>query len=398
MELINRPVYLDRLKAMRLTPDIKIITGIRRSGKSQLMLLYIQYLRETDALANIIFIDYRSLEYESLLEYHALHQYVEEHYLLGKHNYLLIDEIQLCEGFERAIDSLHACEKYDIYLTGSNAFLLSSDLATLFTGRYMEVEVFPFSIEEFHRFYGLPNEDDLNRYLELGGLSGSYQYTDDADKVRYIKGVYDTIIQRDLVQKYHLPNEVVLRQVAEFMMDNVGNILSPHGISDTLTNQGTTISHVTVGQYVSYLTRAFVFYQVKRYDIRGKKYLQSLHKYYIADSGLRYAILGKRNMDWGRMYENLVFLELRRRGYEVYVGKLYQKEIDFVAMRYNEKLFIQVSDDISSPETFKREYEPLLQIREAYPKIILARTRHPQYDFQGIRIIDLATWLLSSTY
>jgi len=395
MELIERPLYLNRLKAMRLTPDIKIITGIRRSGKSKLMLLYMQYLKEIDHEANIIFVDFRALDSEPLLEYHALNRYVEEHYMEDKHNYLCIDEIQLCQGFERTIDSLHTSEKYDIYLTGSNAFLLSSDLATLFTGRYMEVEVLPFSMEEYRVYYASSNDvqQDLLHYTAHGGFSGSYQYTDETDKIRYIKGVYDTIIQRDLVEKYHLPNDVVLYQVAEFMMDNIGNILSPHGISHTLTSNGISISHVTVGQYISYLTRAFLFYSVRRYDIRGKKYLQSLHKYYLADSGLRYAILGKRNMDWGRIFENLVYLELRRRGYEIYVGKLYQKEIDFVAMRGGEKLFIQVSDDISNPDTFKREYTPLLQIKEAYPKIIIACTKHPQYDYQGIQIVDLATWL-----
>ncbi len=395
MELIERPIYLNRLKAMRLTPDIKIITGIRRSGKSKLLLLFMQYLREVDSFANIIFIDFRSLESESLLEYHALYHYVENHYLEGKHNYLCIDEIQLCQGFERVIDSLHASEKYDIYLTGSNAFLLSSDLATLFTGRYMEVEVLPFSIEEYQRFYGINGDDQsaFDLYVEQGGFSGSYQYQENNDKINYIKGIYDTIIQRDLVEKYHLSNEVVLRQVAEFMMDNIGNTLSPHSIAETLTTNGVGISHVTVGQYIQYLTRAFMFYQVRRYDIRGKKYLQSLHKYYIVDSGLRYAILGKRNMDWGRMYENIVFIELKRRGYEIYVGKLYQKEIDFVAIRGNEKIYIQVSDDISNEQTFERERTPLLQIKDAYPKLIIARTRHPRYDYQGIQIIDLAEWL-----
>lgn len=395
MELIERPIYLNRLKAMRLTPDIKIITGIRRSGKSKLLLLFMQYLREVDSFANIIFIDFRSIESEFLLEYHALHRYVEDHYIEGKHNYLCIDEIQLCQGFERAIDSLHASEKYDIYLTGSNAFLLSSDLATLFTGRYMEVEVLPFSIEEYQRFYGM-NEDfqsAFDLYVEQGGFSGSYQYQKDNDKTNYIKGIYDTIIQRDLVEKYHLSNEVVLQQVAEFMMDNIGNTLSPHSIAGTLTTNGIGISHVTVGQYIQYLTRAFMFYQVRRYDIRGKKYLQSLNKYYIVDSGLRYAILGKRNMDWGRMYENIVFLELKRRGYEIYVGKLYQKEVDFVAIRGSEKIYIQVSDEISNEQTFERERTPLLQIKDAYPKLIIARTRHPRYDYQGIQIIDIAEWL-----
>jgi len=288
MKTITRAKYLDRIIELNGTPDIKIITGIRRSGKSKLMQAYIEYLKSHFENINIIFIDFMDLAYEEIKEYHALHAYVEEHYQESKTNYLFVDEVQMCPKFELAINSLYSKGKYDIYVTGSNAFLLSADLATLFTGR----------------------------------------------------------------------------------------------------------NHVTVGKYIKYLCNAFVFYDIKRYDIRGKKYLESSEKFYLCDSGIRYAILGSRNMDYGRVYENIVCIELLRRGYDVYVGKLYQKEIDFVAQRGSEKIYIQVSDNISGQETFERECSPLLQIRDAYPKMIIARTKHPKYSYEGIEIHDIADWLL----
>lgn len=395
MELLKRELYLSQLRSKRNTPDIKIITGIRRSGKSKLMILYMDYLREINPKCNIIFIDFRQLEFDSLRDYHSLHTYVEEHYRAGCNNYLCIDEIQLCPNFERAIDSLHAKEKYDIYLTGSNAFMLSSDLATLFTGRYMEIEVYPFSYNEYCQYFHFDssNQSHFDQYVLWGGFAGSYQYPEDSDKVIYVKDVYNTIIQRDLVDKYRIADGHILNRLVEFLMDNVGNVCSSNNITNLLNQNGVSVSHPTIGAYLEYLCRAFVFYKAKRYDIRGGKYLESMCKYYLADSGFRYSILGTRNMDYGRIYENIVFLELRRRGYEVYIGKLYQKEIDFVAMRHSEKLYIQVSDDISNADTFQREYTPLLQIRDASPKWIIARTRHDTYTYQGILIHDLATWL-----
>ena len=397
MRLIERNIYLDRIKSKRGTPDIKIITGIRRAGKSKLLLAYMDFLRETDINANIIFIDFRLLNAEPLKEYHALNDYIESHYLYGKNNYICIDEIQMCEHFELAINSLHATEKYDIYLTGSNAFMLSSDLATLFTGRYIEIQVFPFSFSEYRTYFG---EDDniqkqFDNYVIEGGLAGSYLYEKSEDKTAYIHDVYNTILQRDLVEKHNLPDNTALTRLVEYMMDNVSNISSPNNISENLIKNGISTNHVTISTYLELLRKAFVLYKIDRYDIRGKKYLQSLNKFYLADTSLRFSVLGHRNMDWGRMYENIVCIEFLRRGYELYVGKLYQKEIDFVAIKGSEKLYVQVSDDISNHETFSREYTPLLQIKDAYPKMIIARTRNPRYDYQGIEIFDLAEWLIT---
>jgi len=395
MKLINRVLYIDRLRRIQGTPDIKIITGIRRCGKSRLLQEFIKYIEGTEKDANIIFVDFTRLEFESLREYHALYQYVQEHHRLDKTNYLMIDEVQMCPNFEIAINSLHSSEQYDIYLTGSNAFLLSADLATLFTGRHIEIPVLPFSFKEYCTYHTPYNDMQsmFDMYVAEGGLSGSYVYSDAADKKDYIKEVYSTILTRDLTEKYNLADAHSLTQVANYLMDNIGNITSPNNVSGCLTANNNPTSHVTVRRYIQYLCNAFVFYKVDRYDIRGRKYLESLNKYYLADTGIRYAMLGRRNMDWGRMYENIVFLELKRRGYDVYVGKLYQKEIDFVIMRGDEKAYIQVSDSISEDTTFKREVSPLLSINDAYPKILVARTRHEKYDYQGIMIYDIAQWL-----
>ena len=396
MKTIVRERYLERIKALKDTPDIKIITGIRRSGKSNLMQTYIDYLKTNFEAANIIFIDYMDLEFEEIKEYHALHKYVEDRYDKEKQNYLFVDEVQLCPNFELAINSLYSKNKYDIYITGSNAFLLSADLATLFTGRYIEIHMFPFSFKEYCEYYSDQADKDklFEEYFIKGGLAGSYAYNTDLDRTTYIKEVYETIVNRDLVQKYNLPDTQVLRQLSEFLMDNISNLTSPNKVSDILTTNEVPTNHVTIGKYIKYLCNAFIFYDIKRYDIRGKKYLETSDKFYMCDTGMRYAILGSRNMDYGRVYENIVCVELLRRGYEVYVGKLYQKEIDFVAQRGSEKIYIQVSDNISNPETFEREYSPLLQIKDAYPKMIIARTKHPKYTYEGIEVYDIAEWLL----
>ena len=396
MKIIPRDKYLQRIIELNGTPDIKIITGIRRSGKSKLMQAYIEYLKSHVDKCNIIYIDFMDLAFEEIKEYHALHAYVEAQYQANKTNYLFVDEVQMCPQFELAINSLYAKEKYDIYLTGSNAFLLSADLATLFTGRYIEIHVFPFSFSEYCRYYeGTKDIDQLfEDYTIKGGLAGSYAYKTEKDRVNYIKEVYETIVTRDLVQKYALPDTLVLQRLSEFLMDNVSNLTSPNKVSQLLTANNTQTNHVTIGKYIKYLCNAFVFYDVKRYDIRGRKYLESSEKFYLCDTGIRYAILGSRNMDYGRMYENMVCIELLRRGYDVYVGKLYQKEIDFVVQKGDEKIYIQVSDNITAPDTFERECRPLLQIRDAYPKMILARTRHPKYSYEGIDIYDVADWLL----
>ncbi|MBR6334474.1 MAG: ATP-binding protein [Bacteroidales bacterium] len=356
---------------------------------------FINRLKMNDANANVVYADLSVLENESLLEYHNLYEWAKVQHRDGQSNYLLIDEVQLCNHFELSINSLHSLGMYDIYLTGSNAFLLSSDLATLFTGRHIELHVLPFSFKEYCAYFD--SDSDLqtlfDQYVVDGGLSGSYVYESERGRKDYVKNVYHTILRRDLTEKYNLTDSRMLEQVTEYMMDNISNTTSPNNVSNCLSANGFMTNHSTVGSYLKYLCDAFVLYKVSRYDIQGKKYLQSLDKYYLADSGIRFAVLGRRNMDYGRVYENVVALELLRRGYSIYVGKLYKKEIDFVAMRENEKIYIQVSDDISNPATFQRETDPLMKIRDAYPKILIARTKHEVYDYQGIKIFDLPLWL-----
>ena len=398
MHYIVRKRYLDRIIGLEGTPDIKIITGVRRSGKSELMKAYIRFLRQNRENANIIYIDFFDLSFEDLKDYHALHEYIKDKYDPEKTNYVFVDEIQLCDKFELAINSLHASRQYDIYLTGSNAFLLSADLATLFTGRYIEIHMLPFSFAEYRLFFsGKKDSHELfDEYFIRGGLAGSYDYKNERDREGYVKEVYTTILTRDLVTRYHISDTGTLEHVAEFLMDNISNLTSPSNISDTLNQNNISTNHKTVGNYIRYLCDAYLFYRVKRYDIRGKKYLKTSVKYYLSDLGFRFSLLGRRNLDYGRVYENIVFLELLRRGYDVYVGKLYKKEIDFVAMNGNEKIYIQVCDDISREETLKRETDPLLKIKDAYPKIIIANTKHEEYDYEGIRIFDLERWLLQN--
>ena len=396
MDYINRKNYLEKLIRLQNTPDIKVITGIRRCGKSVLLKQFIEYLKLNDKSVNIISINLQDLEYDSLLNYHNLHSYIMDKYIKSKHNVLLIDEVQLCNKFELAINSLHEKNIFDIYLTGSNAFLLSSDLATLFTGRVMKIEVFPFSFSEYLDYFGSQEQFDsmFDKYLKMGGMPGTLVYSNENDKFSYLSDVYETILLRDLVDKYKIRNKNELQHVSNYMIDNVGNLLSPNNICISLNKDNSSITRKTVSKYISYFENSFMFYKAKRYDLKGKKYLVNNDKYYLADTGFKYSINGTKSMDYGRALENIVFIELLRRGYEVYVGMLYKKEIDFVAIRRDEKIYIQVSDYLDNPSTFEREYSPLLSIKDAYPKMIIARTHHDEYTYEGIRIVDAARWLL----
>ena len=396
MKYLVRNKYLEKIIQLQNTPDIKVITGLRRSGKSILLKEFMDYIKENDPKTNIIFINLQDIEFESLLEYHNLHKFVLDNYKEELHNLLIIDEVQLCNKFELAINSLHSKNQFDIYITGSNAFLLSSDLATLFTGRTMSIEVFPFSFKEYMEYYdGLGDIDKMfDNYVKEGGMPGSLIYDDLKNKYDYLSHVFNTILLRDLIDKYKIRNQNEIKKLSEYMMDNIGNILSPNNVCNCLNNDKVDITRKTISKYLDYFENSFMFYKAKRYDLVGKKYLTNNDKYYLSDVGFRYAINGTRNLDYGRCLENIVYLELLRRGFEVYIGKLYKKEIDFVAIRRNEKIYIQVSDYLDNEKTFEREYSPLLSIKDAYPKKIIARTKNDIYDYKGIEIIDIARWLL----
>ncbi len=395
MRLIERDFYLNKLKEVMGTPDIKVITGVRRSGKSKLLESFMTYVRANDPDANIIHINFNLNSYESLAEYHALNHYIESAYIAGKNNFVFIDEVQMCEGFEKAINSLHASEKYDIYITGSNAFLLSSDLATLFTGRTFEIEVYPFSFGEFMQYYELTDQyAAFTRYIQEGGMSGSYLYKTPEAKYDYISDVFNTLIVRDIQKKYKIRNMPLMERLCDFLIDNISNLTSTRSVAAAFTSEQVKTNDRTISAYIKYLCNAFAFYKVRRYDIQGKRYLASNDKYYLSDHSFKYAKLGTKNADYGRMIENIVAIELLRRGYELYAGVLYKKEIDFVAIKRNEKLYIQVASSIDDPDTFQREVDPLLKIKDAYPKMILTRTRQEAYQYEGVQVVDVADWLL----
>ena len=399
MKLIMRNTYLSELTELINTPDIKIITGIRRAGKSKLLEALKELITASDPSANIIHISFNLTEFEDLLEYHMLESYVENRYSTEVNNYLLIDEIQMCEHFEKAVNSLHAKEKYDIYVTGSNAFLQSSDLATLFVGRTYEVHVLPFSFKEYVTYFPSENVNaSLTRYISEGGMAGSYLYKDTDQKYRYINTeVLNALVVRDIINKYKIRNEPLLHMLIDFMMDNIGSEISVRSITDSLAGGKTAADHKTIGKYIEYLCNAFAFYRVRRYDIKGKKYLRSEDKYYLSDHSFKYARLGTKNMDYGHVLENIVAMELIRRGYEIYVGVSGGKDVDFVAMKQGDRTYIQVSYDITEPKTFEREITPLLKIADGYKKMIIARTYQPAYHHEGIKIIDAAEWLLGDS-
>lgn len=395
MKIIERD-YLKILERVIGAPDIKIITGVRRSGKSTLMLSFIEQIARKITNANIIHIDFNDIQFENLREYHKLNDYIEAHYLKNTQNFIFIDEVQMCDGFEHAIISLHNSQKYDIYITGSNAFLSSNDLATLFTGRTFPIEIFPFSFREYLKYQRNIGDQYLmfDKYFEDGGFAGSYIYNDLPEKYRYIANIYDTMIIRDIEQKYNVQNISVLRKIGDFLLDNISRTTTGRSITNTLNSDAADTNNKTVGAYLSYFANAFAFYKVKRYDIEGKKYLRSQDKYYLADHTLRTAKLGSKDANFGSIYENIVAIELLRRGYEIYIGTLKDKEVDFVAMKRNEQIYIQVSYDINNSDTFSREVSPLLAVRDAYPKYLIARTRQPEFTHEGIHVIDIADWLL----
>ena len=390
-----RRKYLDDIIRTIGTEDIKVITGVRRSGKSFLLDDFKKYVIENIKEANIISFDLSSLKYEELREYHALNDYVEKHYVNNKRNFLFIDEVQMCKGFELALNSLHASRKYDIYITGSNAFLAGSDLATLFVGRTYTIEVYPFSFAEFMRYFDYQDRyEAFDKYVREGGMSGSYEYQTLEDKYGYLRETYDTLIVRDIEEKHGVKNVAVMDRLSDFLMDNASKPTSTRNITNTLISNKIEASNKTIAEYVKYLCEAYAFYKVRRYDIKGKRYLTSTDKYYLSDHAFRYAKLGTKVANFGDTYENIVAIELMRSGYEVYVGAMRDSEIDFVAIKDGEKLYIQVSYLIIERETMEREVAPLINIPGGYQKLLIAGTRQSEMQYEGIRIVDIADWLL----
>ena len=401
MKIVERP-QLETLKKVMGTPDIKVITGVRRCGKTTLMHLFEEYVATNVKDVAITRVNFNSVEFEYLREYHALNDYIESRYEEKKKNFVFIDEVQMCKGFETAINSLHASGKYDIYITGSNAFLANNDLATLFVGRVFPVELFPFSFEEYLVYNEAEDADDftkyglMDKYVLEGGFPGSYVYDDMPEKMRYIAEIYNTMIVRDIEQKYDVQNGAVLADIGNYLLDNIARLTTANNITNVLNAERKYTNNKTVSSYLQYFCNAFAFYKVKRYDIEGKNYLRSQDKYYLCDHALKYAKLGMKNLNHGSVYENIVAIELMRRGYEIYVGTFRDREVDFVAIKGDEKVYLQVSYDISDEVTLEREVTPLLLIKDAYPKYLIARMRQPEQNYEGVHVLDLADFLMTS--
>ena len=396
---IERKEYFDKLIGYKDKKIIKVITGVRRCGKSTLLNMFQDYLKAQSVTdEQIIYINFEDYEFESLWDPKALYAYLKERIIPGKMTYLIMDEIQNVQDFQRVVDSFFIKDNIDIYITGSNAYMLSGELSTLLTGRFVKIEMLPFSFYEFVQANSM--EDNLERAYQKYIETSSFPYTiyldEKSNQVReYLKGIYDTIILKDVVSRKKIADVMMLESVIRFLANNIGNPLSTKKISDTMTSDGRKINVKTVESYVSSLMESYIIYQAKRYDVKGKQYLKTLEKYYLVDIGLRNALLGsKANTDVGHILENVIYLELIRRGYDVYVGKLDQVEVDFVAQNYNGIEYYQVSASVRDENTLERELRPLKMIQDNYPKYILTLDNDPEGDFDGIRRINALDWLM----
>ena len=393
--MIERNEYLDELKRWKDKDLIKVITGIRRCGKSTLFELFIDYLKQNGVKDDhIISINLESPEYD-FRDYKELYDYVNEKIKDNNMYYVFLDEVQVVEKFEKAVDGLYIKKNVDEYITGSNAYLLSGELATLLSGRYIEIKMLPLSFKEYANYY--KTEGDEKLYLKYVN-SSSMPYAlklDRQDEIdKYLDSIYNTIIVKDIALRKKISDTGVLRSISEFMFASVGNLLSVKKIADTLTSNGRSISVHTVESYLNSLVESFIFNKVSRYDIKGKQYLQSGDKYYATDITMRYALLGRKNIDLGHVSENIVYLELLRRGYKIYVGKFGNKEIDFVAENSKGIQYFQVAYTVRDEKTLERELSALESINDHYPKFILTMDVDPEVDYNGIRKINVLDWLL----
>lgn len=396
--LIKREEYLNQLVSWRDKQVIKVVTGVRRCGKSTLMTLYQEYLKKEGVSdEQIISINFEDYDYIDLLEPKNFHAYVKEKLLQGRMTYFFFDEIQNVKDYERVIDSLYIKPNVDIYITGSNAYMLSSDLATLLSGRYIEIKMLPLSFKEYVEASG--DEYDLarkyRRYIETSSFPYTLALTQQPANIRdYLSSIYNTIVVKDITQRNKFPDTMMLESVLRFAYDNIGNILSTKKIADTMTSDGRKIDTKTVEKYLTSLIECFMLYQCKRYNIKGKQYLKTLDKYYAVDIGMRQVLLGNKAMDAGHILENVVYLELLRRGYDVYIGKVDDLEVDFVAMDAKGMTYYQVSASVRDAQTLKRELASLQSINDHYAKVLLTLDEDPEMSYNGIRQINALDWLL----
>lgn len=396
--MIPRDEYLNFLLRFKNQQLIKVISGIRRCGKSTLLELFREYLLNNGVdKEQIIFINFEDLEYEELQDYHKLYNYVKSKMIPDKMNYVFLYEIQHVKNFEKAVDSLFIKKNADIYITGSNAYFMSGELATLLSGRYVELKMLPLSFSEFCT--GTPDSISVSEkyrlYIENSSFPYVLRYENDYRDVReYLLSLYNTILIKDIVERYKISDIMLLESVVRFVFDNIGNQLSVSKIANTIKSDGRNISTKTVDKYLQALVDSMMIYQANRYNIKGKQYLKTLEKYYVVDIGLRYALLGKRGYDVGHILENVIYLELIRRGYDVYIGQVGELEVDFVAMNDNGSEYFQVSASVRDEKTLERELKSLQKINDNYPKYILTLDDDPVCDYDGIKKINALDWLL----
>ena len=398
---LNRKEYLDKLVCFRDKQLIKVVTGVRRCGKSTLLEIFQDHLRANGVEDNqIVSVNLEDYDYFPLRDSAALHAFVKERLIPGKMTYVFIDEIQHCPDFPAVIDSLHIRKNVDIYLTGSNAYMLSSEIATLISGRYVEIKMLPLSFREYVQATG--SESNLvtayREYLQTSSFPYALELRQQPSAIRdYLEGVYHTIVVKDIAARKRITDTMMLESVTRFVFDSIGSQLSTKKIADTMTSSGRRIDVKTVERYLDGLMESFIIYQAKRYNIRGKQYLKTLEKYYAVDIGLRYMLLGTGGTDVGHILENIIYLELLRRGYEVYVGKIDDLEVDFVARDQRGVRYIQVAASVRDENTLKRELASLRRIPDNYPKIILTLDDDPEANYEGILRRNALEWLIGKT-
>lgn len=403
--MVQRYEYLQQLKEWKEEHVIKVVTGIRRCGKSTLLLQYQQYLKECGVQEQqIIFINFEELEYEELQDYKKLYTYLKERLCENKMTYIFLDEIQKVPSFEKVVDSLYVKKNTDIYITGSNAYMLSGDLATLLTGRYVEISILPLSFREYCEESGEDVEQAFPEYLKNGGMPYVAVMERTTEKVEtYLEGIYNTVIVKDIEDrqarreqehsKRKVTDIVLLKTIARFLASTIGSPVSAKSVTNYLTSSGRKVSQNTVNDYMEVLAESFVFYPVERFDIAGKQLLKVNRKWYIVDLGIRNHILPKKNYDLGFSIENIVYFELLRRGYRVNIGKYGDTEVDFVARKQDILTYYQVTADMTAETTFEREMRPLQEIRDNYEKIVLTLDRYTLGNYEGIQVKNVIDWL-----